>query len=98
LKAILRGDVLSPIPLFTYPKAGKPLLRIYADQGIGVIDKTVLDIAVMERLKLQEKGFNIEDDDLLIAAYCINHNLPLVTNNTKHFINMKHLKILNWAE
>jgi tRNA(fMet)-specific endonuclease VapC len=72
--------------------------RIYVDQGIGVIDKNVLDIAVTERLKLQKKGFSIEDDDLLIAAYCINHNLPLVTNNTRHFMNIKSLKILNWVK
>ncbi|MDR1302688.1 MAG: PIN domain-containing protein [Treponema sp.] len=71
--------------------------RIYADQGIGVIDKNVLDIAVTERLTLQKKGFNIEDDDLLIAAYCINHNLPLVTNNTRHFMHIERLKILNWV-
>jgi tRNA(fMet)-specific endonuclease VapC len=72
--------------------------KMYSTQGIGVIDKSVLDIAVTERLKLQEKGFSIEDDDLLIAAYCINHNLPLVTNNTRHFTNIERLKILNWVE
>ncbi|MDR1248563.1 MAG: hypothetical protein LBK63_04590 [Treponema sp.] len=38
--------------------------RIYAGHGIGVINKNVLDIAVTEWLKLQEKGFSIEDDDL----------------------------------
>jgi predicted nucleic acid-binding protein len=68
------------------------------DQGIGVIDKDVFDIAVTERLKLREKGFNIEDDDLLIAAYCLKHNLTLVTNNTSHFKNMENLKIANWKE
>jgi predicted nucleic acid-binding protein len=72
--------------------------KMYSTQGIGVIDKNILDIAVTERLKLQKKGFSIEDDDLLIAAYCINHDLPLVTNNTRHFINIKRLKILNWVE
>jgi tRNA(fMet)-specific endonuclease VapC len=59
--------------------------RIYMDQGIGVLDKEIFDIAVAERLKLQQKGFSIEDDDLLIAAYCIKHDLTLATNNTKHF-------------
>jgi predicted nucleic acid-binding protein len=72
--------------------------RIYVDQGIGVIDKNVPDIAVTERLKLQKRGFGIEDGDLLIAAYCINHDLPLVTNNTKPFMNIELLEILNWVE
>ena len=72
--------------------------RIYADQGIGYIDKDIFDIAVMEKLKIQGKGFNITDDDLLIAAYCLKHNLTLVTNNIKHFINIEYLKIENWKE
>jgi tRNA(fMet)-specific endonuclease VapC len=72
--------------------------RIYADQGIGVIDKDIIDIAITEKLKLQEKGFGIEDDDLLIAAYCLKHKLTLVTNNTKHFRNIDGLEIINWKE
>jgi predicted nucleic acid-binding protein len=72
--------------------------RIYSDQGIGVLDKDIFDIAVTERLKLQEQGFNIEDDDLLIAAYCLKHNLTLVTNNTKHFKDIENLQIVNWKE
>jgi predicted nucleic acid-binding protein len=72
--------------------------RIYADQGIGVIDKEIFDIAVTERLKLRENGFSIEDDDLLIAAYCLKNKLTLVTNNTKHFENIADLKIVNWKE
>jgi tRNA(fMet)-specific endonuclease VapC len=51
---------------------------------------------VIERLKLQEKGASIENDDLLIAAYCIRHNLPLVTNNTRHFMNIENIEIINW--
>jgi predicted nucleic acid-binding protein len=72
--------------------------RIYADQGIGVIDKDIFDIAVTEKLKLREKGFSIEDADILIAAYCLKHNLTLVTNNTKHFKNIEDLEIINWKE
>ena len=72
--------------------------RIYSDQGIGVLDKDIFDIAVTERLKLQEQGFSIEDDDLLIAAYCLKHNLTLVTNNTKHFKDIENLQIVNWKE
>ncbi|MDR2095367.1 MAG: PIN domain-containing protein [Treponema sp.] len=72
--------------------------RIYEDQGIGVLDKDVFDIAVRERLALQRNGFAIEDGDLLIAAYCLKHDLTLVTNNTKHFKNIHGLKSVNWKE
>ena len=72
--------------------------RIYADQGIGIIDKDIFDIAVTEKLQLRKQGFSIDDNDLLIAAYCLKYKLTLVTNNTKHFKNIKELKIVNWKE
>ena len=72
--------------------------RIYADQGIGILDKDTFDIAVTEKLALQKRGCGIEDDDLLIAAYCIRHKLTLVTNNTKHFENITNLTISNWKQ
>jgi tRNA(fMet)-specific endonuclease VapC len=72
--------------------------RMYSEKGIGVIDKDVLDIASKAKLKMQQQGKSISDDDLLIAAYCVKHNLPLVTNNTRHFINVEGLEILNWVE
>jgi tRNA(fMet)-specific endonuclease VapC len=68
--------------------------KICAAQRIGVIDKDILDIAITEKLKLQEKGFSIQDDDLLIAAYCLKHKFTLVTNNTKHFKNIENLEII----
>jgi tRNA(fMet)-specific endonuclease VapC len=72
--------------------------KMYSSQGIGVIDKIVLDIASTVKLNMQRQGIVISDDDLFIAAYCIKHNLPLVTNNTKHFINIENINILNWVE
>jgi predicted nucleic acid-binding protein len=72
--------------------------RIYADQGIGIIDKDIFDIAVTKKIELQDRGFSIEDSDLLIAAYCLKHKLILVTNNTKHFKNIEGLEIVNWKE
>ena len=73
-------------------------MKMYSAGGIGVIDKTVLDIASTVKLKMQQQGKGISDDDLFIAAYCIRHNLPLVTNNTRHFIHVENMKILNWVE
>jgi tRNA(fMet)-specific endonuclease VapC len=71
---------------------------MYSVQGIGVIDKAVLDIASKVKLKMQRQGKGISDDDLFIAAYFLRHELPLVTNNTRHFINIEGLEILNWVE
>jgi predicted nucleic acid-binding protein len=72
--------------------------RMYSEKGIGVIDKAVLDIASTVKLKMRRQGKGIDDDDLLIAAYCLKHNVPLVTNNTRHFMDIEGLKILNWVK
>jgi tRNA(fMet)-specific endonuclease VapC len=71
--------------------------KMYLAQGIGVIDKFVLDSASTVKLKMQKQGKGISDDDLFIAAYCLKHNLPLVTNNIDHFKNVDGFEILNWV-
>ena len=72
--------------------------KMYLIQGVGVIAKIVLDIASTVKQKMQQKGKGISDDDLFIAAYCLKHNLPLVTNNVRHFVNVEGLETLNWVE
>jgi len=39
----------------------------------------------------------ISDADLLIAAYCIVGGHTLVTNNTKDFINIQGLSLIDWT-
>lgn len=70
---------------------------MYSSQGIGVIDKDILDIASKIKTELRNKGIAI-GDDVLIAAYCIKHNLVLVTNNAKHFGDIDNLQIVNWKD
>jgi len=70
---------------------------MYSLQGIGIIDKEILDIASETKVKLQNEGIVI-GDDVLIAAYCIKHNLVLVTNNTKHFKDIENLRTVNWKD
>ena len=47
---------------------------------------------------LKKQGRLIEDLDLMIASIALQHKYTLVTNNTKHFSRIKHLKIENWTE
>ena len=72
--------------------------KMYSEEGIGILDKDIFDIAAAEKVKLQAKGLNIEDSDLWIAAYCLKHELTLVTNNIKHFEHIPNLNIVNWKE
>ena len=47
------------------------------------------------RLELKQKGRPIPENDIWIAAICIEQNLPLVTGDA-HFDNIDDLKIVRW--
>lgn len=47
------------------------------------------------RLKLKLKGRPIPENDLWIASFCLEHTLPLVTEDA-HFDNIDDLKVIKW--
>lgn len=47
------------------------------------------------RLELKQKGRPIPENDIWIAAICIEQNLPLATGDV-HFDNIDDLKIVRW--
>jgi len=46
---------------------------------------------------LKKQGTPIADLDLMIASIAQKHKATLVTNNTKHFLRIKNLKLENWT-
>jgi tRNA(fMet)-specific endonuclease VapC len=48
------------------------------------------------KAQLEERGEPLDDLDLQIASIAITYDLPLVTNNTKHFKRVDSLRLLNW--
>ena len=49
------------------------------------------------RALLEQKGLRIEDTDLFIAAVALDHDLTLVTHNTRHFARIPGLSIEDWC-
>lgn len=47
---------------------------------------------------LYKRGLLILDADILIAATAMENNLPVVTNNERHFDRISGLQILNWSK
>ena len=47
--------------------------------------------------ELYRKGFTVGELDILIATFCLYHDLALVTNNTKDFKNISRLSIVDWT-
>jgi len=49
------------------------------------------------RAALEKAGNPIGSMDMLIGAHALSLGLTLVTNNTKEFRKIKHLKVIDWA-
>lgn len=64
--------------------------------GIGSINRKILEATSTIFSGLQKRGILIGDNDILIAAYCIHHDLTLVTNNEQHFKHIANLKMIKW--
>ena len=98
------------IPPFAYFEIKKWLLavnsknkleafdKLFEKYGIDVIDKETLDLSLSLYLKLRKNGISVDDGDLLIAAYCIQNEYVLITNNVKHFEPIEKLRTENWTQ
>lgn len=82
-----------------------------SDDLLVAIDRDMLaDIAILDfnrecarrfgrlRADLIADGIGVDSVDLMIAAVAIEHDLTLVTHNTKHFAHIPGLRIEDWLE
>ena len=69
-------------------------------EAISVIPITdALDVCAREKNRLRLAGTPADDDfDLLIGCTAVAGNMTIVTENIKHFKNIKGIKIENWIE
>ena len=58
----------------------------------------IKEFYAQEKNRLRSLGVSIEDFDLLIGSAACSGNLILVTDNVKHFANIKGLAIENWVK
>jgi len=98
------------IPPFAYFEVKKWLLainsknklqafeKLFEEYGIADIDKKTLDLALSLYVKLRKVGIAVDDGDLLMAAYCIQNNFILVSNNVKHFEKIEGIQLIDWVE
>lgn len=74
--------------------------EMFLEKGIDAIDRQTLDKAadIYIQLRNMKPSKIVDDADLLIAAYCLQNDCILVTNNTKHFEHIESLQFENWIE
>ena len=72
--------------------------KFLAKYSIGRFTDNTWEIAAKLYSDLRKGGWNLGDSDILIGAFCIEHNYTLVTTNIKHFTNMANLSIVDWTQ
>jgi len=63
---------------------------------IAPISDMVWEYAIQIYSSLYKKGFSVGELDILIAAVSITNDCTLVTSNTKDFVNMDGLALVDW--
>ena len=63
---------------------------------VFTIDDEIINIASDIYSDLRKIGKTIGDADILIAAIVIKNDGVLITNNIKHYEDIKNLKLSNW--
>jgi tRNA(fMet)-specific endonuclease VapC len=66
--------------------------------NIFSFDNEIIELAANIYADLRSNEKTVGDADIIIAAIVISNNGKLVSNNTKHFINIKDLQLINWLE
>ena len=84
---------------YSDPKMQKPAFEIFAQRcGIEYMGLDTLRESAKQYADLKKHGISIDDDDILIGSLAIERNAVLVTNNTKHFKNLKGIQLTNWVD
>ncbi len=91
-------EVLRGLLAIDAPRKRAVFENLCASLGVSSIDRGAMDIAAHEYTRLRKAGKPIDDADLLIAAFCIQSDATLVTNNEKHFEGIERLTYTNWIQ
>jgi predicted nucleic acid-binding protein len=74
----------------------KMFLSLCSENAVGDMNIGVMDIAADIYVSFRKLGRAVEDADILIAAFCLEHGYTLVTHNVRHFEGVKGLKVEDW--
>jgi tRNA(fMet)-specific endonuclease VapC len=65
---------------------------------VFTINDDVILLAADIYADLRRNGKTVGDADILIASIVINNNGKFISNNTKHYENIKGLNLINWLK
>jgi len=99
MSAITYGELLYGAQKSNNPQKSEKIIHQICDY----IPPLPMSLKVPEfyaelRATLEKQGNIIGNNDLWIAAHCLELNITLVTNNEKEFSRVKNLKFENWVQ
>ncbi len=98
MSIITHGELLYGVKKSQHPRKSEKLLQELASLIIPIpLNPLVAKHYGDTRAFLEKKGTPIGNNDLWIAAHAMAEQVILVTNNTKEFSRVPHLKIENWV-
>lgn len=96
LPAVVLGELLFGANNSTKPEKNEQDIIQFADNSILIpIDEAVAIRYAKVRYDLKKKGNPIPENDIWIAASCLEQNTPLLSNDS-HFDKINGLKVVNW--
>lgn len=97
ISEITYAELLFGVERSSNKEKNKKLLTVLAENIDIVPIGGVLEMFAKEKNRLWNMGKPVEDFDLLIGATSVCHNYVMVTENTKHFLNIEGIKLENWV-
>ncbi len=96
LPAIVLGELLYGAINSAKPEKNEHDITMFANDSILMsIDEAAAIRYAKVRYDLKKKGNPIPENDIWIAALCLEHDVPLLTNDG-HFNNIHELEVINW--
>ena len=89
---IERGLLIKPSP-----KNERAYARLLENCDLGGMTVGTWKRAAEIFADLYAKRLTVRDSDILIAAFCIMNDCTLITNNTKDYVNINGLNIVDWV-
>ena len=94
ISLITYGEILEGIYHGNDRERHEPIFRAFLEATpILLLTESSMERFANIRGDLRTKGQMIGDADILIAATALDHNLTLVTQNTRHFSRIPNLKL-----
>ncbi len=98
MSVVTYGELLYGSQKSNNPRKAKELIHKICDYIPPIaISLKVAEFYANTRATLEKQGEIIGNNDLWIAAHCLELKTILVTNNEKEFSRIKQLKIENWV-